>query len=74
MANNDQSKPHTLDDLKKAMENLKFAEGDYKNAMDRVKAASDALRSHQGDADKADQLVQQRKADLRKVLSNLEKI
>ena len=64
---------YTLADLQAAMKDLGDAQGEYNEAMRGVKTASDALKSHQHEADKKDQVVQQRKATIRNILNNLEK-
>lgn len=72
MANNDKTQ-YTLEDLKNAVKDLQYAEGDLGKVMGNVKTATDALRSHQVEADRLDQVVQQKKVALRNVINGLEK-
>ncbi len=70
---NDDKKPYTYDDLVDKMMSYTTAKGTLRDAEARRDTARSAMDSHQRDVDKAENEVARRKAEVRRIIDNLEK-
>ena len=73
MAHDKTDKPHTMDELAEAMGHYTAAKATYDAAIRQVTAKQKEMGSFEKDAEKADHHVQRFKAQVRKILANLEK-
>ena len=67
-------KPYTLDDLATAMSNYRYARDAYNSAVRTVESKRKEMESFERDADREQQVVDRFRAEVRKILTNLEKL
>jgi len=69
-----ENKPYTLDDLAIAVSSYKEVLSRQQEWLNKAKSAREAMESHQREADKIEEETQRRRGEVRKILSNLEKV